>query len=64
LKLLLEGTDVKKYALENHLMLSIVISKINEAFYDEIGDVIIEFDGDNPILIEDYIGDVKEIIGE
>ena len=45
-------------------MLSIVISKINEAFYDEIGDVIIEFDGDNPILIEDYIGDVKEIIGE
>ena len=31
---------------------------------DEIGDTVIEFDGDDPVLIEDYIEDIREMIKE
>jgi hypothetical protein len=44
-------------------MLAIEIDAINEALYDEIGDTVIEFDGDTPELVEDYIDDIKQILG-
>ena len=61
--LLLSGGNVKEYAASNHLMLAVEIDAINEALYDEIGDTVIEFDGDNPVIVEDYIEDIKEILG-
>lgn len=61
--LLLSGGNVSEYVSANHLMLSIEIDAINEAMYDEIGDTIIEFDGESPTLVEDYIEDIKEILG-
>lgn len=61
--LLLAGGNVIEYAASNHLMLAIEIDAINEALYDEIGDTVIEFDGDTPELVEDYIYDIKQILG-
>jgi hypothetical protein len=61
--LLLSGGNVIEYAASNHLMLAIEIDAINEALYDEIGDTVIEFDGDTPELVEDYIDDIKQILG-
>lgn len=61
--LLLSGGSVSEYVSANHLMLSIEIDAINEAMYDEIGDTVIEFDGESPSLVEDYIEDIKEILG-
>ncbi|WP_027204686.1 TerB N-terminal domain-containing protein [Butyrivibrio fibrisolvens] len=61
--LLLAGENVIEYAASNHLMLAIEIDAINEALYDEIGDTVIEFDGDTPELVEDYIDDIKQILG-
>ncbi len=61
--LLLAGGNVIEYAASNHLMLAIEIDAINEALYDEIGDTVIEFDGDTPELVEDYIDDIKQILG-
>lgn len=61
--LLLAGGNVIGYAASNHLMLAIEIDAINEALYDEIGDTVIEFDGDTPELVEDYIDDIKQILG-
>ena len=61
--LLLSGGNVIEYAASNHLMLAIEIDAINEALYDEIGDTVIEFDEDTPELVEDYIDDIKQILG-
>ena len=61
--LLLSGGNVKEYTASNHLMLAVEIDAINEALYDEIGDTVIEFDVDTPLLVEDYIEDIKEILG-
>ncbi len=62
LTLLLQGADAVGYARANHLMLSALTDSINEAFYDEIGDSILEMDGEAPELIEDYRDDVKELL--
>ncbi|HBI85663.1 MAG TPA: hypothetical protein DDX71_05175 [Ruminococcus sp.] len=41
-------------------MLSVLTDEINETLYDKIGDSVIETDADGrPVLIEDYIEDVK-----
>lgn len=60
--LLLSGGNVIEYAASNHLMLAVEIDAINEALYDEIGDTVIEFDGDTPRLVEDYIGEIKNTL--
>ena len=41
---------------------SVVADTINEKLFDLVGDAIIEFDGDEPQLVEDYLEDVQEIL--
>ena len=43
-------------------MPSIVADRLNEAFYDDIGDNIIELDGDRLTLVEDYREDLCSLI--
>ena len=44
-------------------MPSLVADAINEALSEEIGDNVIECDGDDIIVIEDYRDDILRIIG-
>lgn len=62
LRLLLEDGDWKAFQKEHHLSIALLVDSINEAFYDEIGDTVIELDGETPSLLEDYIEDVKEFL--
>ncbi|OYS21377.1 hypothetical protein CBF66_09950 [Lactobacillus taiwanensis] len=59
--MLLNGEDPKKYLKENHLMAAIVIDNINEKMFDEIGDNVVEFIDDAPILIEDYREELEDM---
>ena len=59
--MLLNGEDPEKYLKENHLMAAIVIDNINEKMFDEIGDNVVEFIDDAPILIEDYREDLEDM---
>ena len=43
-------------------MPSVVADTINEAFFDEIGDSVVEYDG-SLTLIEDYREDVASLMG-
>ena len=61
-KLLLEGKDWRGYVAEHHLMLSLLVDEVNEAFYDEIGDTVLEFDGAEPHLVEDYEEDLRQYL--
>lgn len=41
------------------VMLSVLADSINEKLFDQFEDTIIQFDGDTPELIEDYIDELK-----
>jgi hypothetical protein len=43
-------------------MPSIVTDTINEAFFDEIGDNILECDGERISLVEDYVEEVRPLV--
>lgn len=60
---LLDGQPVEELMAANRLMPSIVTDTINEAFFDEIGDNILECDGDRITLVGDYVEDVRALVG-
>ncbi|MBP3878480.1 MAG: TerB N-terminal domain-containing protein, partial [Lachnospiraceae bacterium] len=62
LRALLDGRDPSEIIRENHRMPSVEADAINEAFYDEIGDTVLFCEGDQLILVEDYIEDVMRAV--
>ena len=59
---LLEGKDPTSALEAGDAMLSLVVDAINEAFFDLVGDAVIEFDEDTPVLVEDYVEDIREAL--
>ena len=62
LQTLLQGNDASPLIRANRLMPSIVADRLNEAYYDVIGDNVIELDGDRLTLVEDYREDLCSLI--
>ena len=60
---LLRGEPVAPYIQGGHLMPSIVADTINEIFFDEIGDNILECDGNTMAIVEDYKEDILQMLG-
>ncbi len=48
---------------ENRMFASVAADRINEAFFDEIGDNVLECADGRLSLVEEYIDDVRNIIG-
>ncbi|MCH5349023.1 MAG: TerB N-terminal domain-containing protein [Oscillospiraceae bacterium] len=46
------------------IMPSLLADSINEKLYDTFGDIVIDFSGDTPEIIEDYIEELKGMIPE
>ena len=63
LKSVLKGKDISDYMHTHHLLPTVVTDAINEAFFDEIGDSILECDGETISFVEDYREDVEELLG-
>ena len=61
---LLRGESVRERITKQHGMPEIVADGLNEALFDEIGDSVVECDGDEIILVEDYREDIMELLGE
>lgn len=61
LRELLAGGDGKAYVYAHPELgsVSLLADDINEALFDQIGDTVIEVDGDTPTLINDYREDVE-----
>ena len=59
---LLDGQPVQELMTANRLMPSIVADTINEAFFDEIGDNILEYDGERISIVEDYVEEVRPLV--
>lgn len=60
---LLGGTDYRPLLREAGAMASVTVDAINEKLFDRFGDTVLLFDGEAPELIEDYIEELKGIIG-
>ena len=56
---LLRGENAETVARKNGIMLSVAAEKINETLFEDFGDTVIDFDGDTPIIIEDYENELK-----
>lgn len=62
LLLLLDGNSVNDVVRENHLMPSVVTDAVNEAFFDEIGDNVLECEGAKIRIVEDYREDLLQVL--
>ncbi|MCD8082885.1 MAG: TerB N-terminal domain-containing protein [Clostridiales bacterium] len=62
LQILLYGGDLQGFLSEKHRMASVLAEAVNEQLYDEFADTVIEFDGNTPVLVEDYLDDLKGMI--
>ncbi len=47
---------------QNEMSVTLAIDAINEVFLDIVGDTVIEYDGETPVLVEDYEQDVREAL--
>ncbi|MCR5122618.1 MAG: TerB N-terminal domain-containing protein [Ruminococcus sp.] len=58
---LLYGTsaDIRAAASYAGSMPSLLADSVNEKLFDMFGDTVIEFDGDDPTVIEDYVPELK-----
>ncbi|MDI9590867.1 MAG: TerB N-terminal domain-containing protein [Acidobacteriota bacterium] len=59
---LVEGTPLSELLSPTDPFPSVVIDGINEKLFDLIGDAVIEFDGDEPHVIDDYLDDIREVL--
>ncbi|MBO7499620.1 MAG: hypothetical protein J6T64_10620, partial [Bacteroidaceae bacterium] len=59
---LLHGDSADELIRAHRLIPSVVTDALNEAFYDEIGDSILDCDGNQITLVEDYIEDVSQLV--
>ena len=63
LRMLLRGEDPSEVLRDRHRMPSLLADSLNEAFFDRIGDNILEYDGESLFIIEDYREDLLGILG-
>ena len=63
LRALLRGESAEELMRENHLLPSVAADAVNEALFDEIGDSVLECDGNRITLVEDYREDLEELLG-
>lgn len=59
---LLAGTYDADTLIRRGVMVSLAVDRINEAFFERVGDTVIEFEGDDPCLVEDYADDVRKAL--
>ena len=64
LRCLLNGEPFDGAAAASGRMLSVIADAVNEKLFDAFADTVIVFEGDTPVLIEDYTEELKGLIGE
>ncbi|MCC8129848.1 MAG: TerB N-terminal domain-containing protein [Clostridiales bacterium] len=62
MQILLYGGDLQRFLSQGHLMASLLAETVNERLYDEFADTVVEFEGNTPVLVADYVDDLKGMI--
>ena len=64
LRELLSGGSADELIRAHHLMPSVVTDTLNEALFDEFGDIVLVCEGDEITPVEDYREDLLALLGE
>lgn len=64
LGVLLTAGSVRDFERKRHLIASLLIDDINEKLYDNFGDIVIDADQNGARVIEDYVDDLKGMVGQ
>ncbi len=64
LRTLLRGDDGSEIVKAAHMMPSVAADSINDALFDEIGDTVLICEDDRLSLMEDYVDDLEQLLGE
>ena len=64
LRIVLDGGDAAAFSAERKISLAVTIDRINEALYDMLGDTALEFEGDTPVVVEDYRRELEALFTE
>lgn len=62
LNMLLRGENPSAELKKRGVMVSVLADEINEILFDEFGDALIEFNGEEPVILEDYKKQLKEML--
>ncbi len=62
LRLLAEEKPYADFLRSRNIMESMIADSINEKLFDEFSDTVIEFRGDKPVIVEDYLQELKGLI--
>lgn len=62
LKAVLTGIGYEEAIRAAGILPSVLAETINEKLYDEFGDIVIDYSGDTPVIIEDYTDDIEKMI--
>ena len=64
LRCLLNGESCGELLKSAGVMASVLVDSINEKLFDRFGDTVIAYDGENPEPLEDYLDELKGIVGK
>ncbi len=64
LKLVLENADYHSYIKKNRLLISVLADSVNEKLFDVFNDTVLESDGDDVTVIEDYREELEKMFSE
>ena len=59
---LLNNSPISEIIKTNHLMPTVLADKINEIYFDEFADNVVDCDGSTITLIDDYVEDLKNLL--
>lgn len=64
LEALVAGSDPAPALAQADMLPSVFVDQLNEKLFDVVGDAVVEFDGANPVLVEDYHEDMQDLLRE
>lgn len=59
-----DASSAASIAQGAHTSVDMLADAVNEALFDLVGDTVIEFAGEGPRIIEDYLEDVREVLSD
>ncbi len=61
--LLIDGLDWQKFLKTIRMMPSLIVDSVNDKLFEEFGDTVLEMRDGKPVVIEDYLEDLKRMLG-
>ncbi len=62
LQWILEDRPIADFARSHNLMAAVAVDTINEKLFESFGDSVVDWDGDRPFILEDYLEELKGMV--